>query len=586
MIYRIGSFELDEDKRALILDRTEVPLQPRVFDLLLCLLRHRDRVVTKDDLLDTIWPGVVVSDSALQRAISLARSALKKGGIDNAIRTYPRAGYRFCADVLTDSPATFCRRSSLTLDEAHDAFDKGDWPGAVESFSKADSKDELDGVSLERWGKAAAWSGCPADALAPLERAVASYSRQANRIAASRAAFFLAHIQFECRNASLARGWHHRGITLLGDNTKTHEFGLLSWLSARLALFDGRIQDALQHAIHAESLGKELDDFDVQLLGLLYRGIIVLAQGDVRQGEALQDEAAASVSSLSVSPWVGGTVFCGVIWGCLNRCDWKRATEWTDQYTRWCEQTGSASYPGLCRMHRAEVLGLSGELAKAEREILAVCEQVAESIPLVEGDAYRILGEIRLTKGDLEGADDAFRTASELGWDPNPGWALLQLRQGNTSAAIRELKRALNDRGWTNRQRHGLLLAHMVIVAAETGHAEEARRALDELEDILELQEITAFRAMLTRARGEVAFIEGDVNGATVALREAIHLWQEIGSYSNVGGTRCRLAQFLIADNDTEAAHRELAAAEAIFRRLGAPIRARECKVRRHELES
>ena len=74
--YRFGPCELDEARRSLSARGREIKLQPRVFDLLCYLVRHRERVVSKDELLDALWPGTVVVDNALQRVVSLARGAL------------------------------------------------------------------------------------------------------------------------------------------------------------------------------------------------------------------------------------------------------------------------------------------------------------------------------------------------------------------------------------------------------------------------------------------------------------------------------------------------------------------------------
>ena len=91
-IYCFAAFELDLSRRALRLEGREVPLQPRVFDLLCYLVEHSDRVVSKEELLDTLWPGVVVTESSLQRAVSLACAALQQGGLEGAIRNRGYAG--------------------------------------------------------------------------------------------------------------------------------------------------------------------------------------------------------------------------------------------------------------------------------------------------------------------------------------------------------------------------------------------------------------------------------------------------------------------------------------------------------------
>src|SRR5690606_10831610 len=82
-----------------------LPLQPRILNVLIYLARNQERVVPKDELLDAVWPGVIVTDASLQRAISLARSALGEVGASQAIRTYSRQGYRLCADPVSATVA-------------------------------------------------------------------------------------------------------------------------------------------------------------------------------------------------------------------------------------------------------------------------------------------------------------------------------------------------------------------------------------------------------------------------------------------------------------------------------------------------
>ena len=94
MLHTFPAFEIDENQREFRARGRVVRLQPKVFDLLSYLATHRNRVVPKDELLRAVWPGVIVSDGSLQRAISLARSALEDAGVENAIRTFPRQGYR------------------------------------------------------------------------------------------------------------------------------------------------------------------------------------------------------------------------------------------------------------------------------------------------------------------------------------------------------------------------------------------------------------------------------------------------------------------------------------------------------------
>jgi adenylate cyclase len=109
--YRFGDCEVDPALRQVRLrDRAAEP-QPKALDLLLYLIEHRDRVVDKDELLARLWPGVVVSESALTQALRKARSMTGDDGERQAvIRTVQRRGFRFVAkldgDAGSASPAT------------------------------------------------------------------------------------------------------------------------------------------------------------------------------------------------------------------------------------------------------------------------------------------------------------------------------------------------------------------------------------------------------------------------------------------------------------------------------------------------
>ncbi len=96
MVWTFSNFELDEQLYQLRRDREVIKLEPKVFDLLIYLFHHRDRVVSKDELLDQVWPGQTVSESVLPRNIRVLRKVL---GDDRAsqrfIETAHGRGYRF-----------------------------------------------------------------------------------------------------------------------------------------------------------------------------------------------------------------------------------------------------------------------------------------------------------------------------------------------------------------------------------------------------------------------------------------------------------------------------------------------------------
>jgi TolB-like protein len=106
--YLFEDFALDTDRRELRRGADVVPTTPQVFDLLEYLIRHRERVVSKDDLVSAVWKGRIVSDAALTTRLNAARTALGDGGDQQRlIKTLPRKGFRFVGAVREgQTPAT------------------------------------------------------------------------------------------------------------------------------------------------------------------------------------------------------------------------------------------------------------------------------------------------------------------------------------------------------------------------------------------------------------------------------------------------------------------------------------------------
>ncbi|EJN11701.1 putative integral membrane protein [Bradyrhizobium sp. YR681] len=100
MTFHFEDFVLDPERRELRRAETLIPLEPQVFDLMLHLVRNRERVVTRDNLLDAVWNGRVVSESTLTSRINAARRALNDNGEEQRlIRTIARKGIRFVGEV-------------------------------------------------------------------------------------------------------------------------------------------------------------------------------------------------------------------------------------------------------------------------------------------------------------------------------------------------------------------------------------------------------------------------------------------------------------------------------------------------------
>lgn len=122
MIFTFGSCVLDDARYELRREHEVVHVEPQVFDVLLYLVRHRDRVVTKDELLSEIWGGPFVGEAALTSRIKVARRAIGDDGTEQRyIRTVRGRGFQFASPVEVDQPNA---AAADALDAASAALDQ------------------------------------------------------------------------------------------------------------------------------------------------------------------------------------------------------------------------------------------------------------------------------------------------------------------------------------------------------------------------------------------------------------------------------------------------------------------------------
>jgi tetratricopeptide (TPR) repeat protein len=564
----VPAIEIDEARRELRAGAQAFAPQPKVFDLLVYLARHRERVVPKAELLEALWPGVIVTEASLQRAISLARSALAGLGASEAITTHARHGYRFqdaavAAVPVGDGP-------QRVLWRAREAYEGGEWQAAIDLLRSVDDLEGLGADDLRRWAHSAQCVGRPSDALPVLERAVAAYTARGDQQRAAWAAILVASLRLEWGEATLANGWLQRAARLLEGLPPCREHGYVEVLRARMAMGSNRLEQALSHALLAREAGRTFTDPDLEGLGLMHAGQAWLFTGNTPEGLNALDEAAVAVGANGLSSWAGGLVYCGVIFSYMTRADWQRAGQWTEQFTRWCEGKGVAAYPGLCRMHRAEVLAVKGELPEAVREMEATLVMLEQYAPWAFGDGWLVMGEIQLSRGALEEARAAFIRAAEFGWDSTFGLALVRHYAGDAAGALRQLVQCIDEDAYSYRSRPGAGLAHLCIVATSAGELDRARAALERLDARPDLTSTATLTALVARARGELLAAQGDFAGAVRQLRQAARLCLDANAPLACAEARRSLSRVLLAAGDTDAAEVELGAAISLFRRAGA----------------
>jgi DNA-binding winged helix-turn-helix (wHTH) protein len=159
VLFSFEDFTLDSERRELRAGGTIVPIEPQVFDLLVCLIENRDRVVSKDDLIASVWSGRIVSDSTMDSRINAVRKALGDSGKkQRLIQTIARKGIRFVGDVhvqpmglqpqaeihepsrvalsLPDRPAIAVLPFLNMSDEKHEYFSDGISEDIITALSK------------------------------------------------------------------------------------------------------------------------------------------------------------------------------------------------------------------------------------------------------------------------------------------------------------------------------------------------------------------------------------------------------------------------------------------------------------------
>jgi DNA-binding winged helix-turn-helix (wHTH) protein/alpha-beta hydrolase superfamily lysophospholipase len=118
VLFLFEDFALDSERRELRAGGAMIPVEPQVFDILVHLVENRDRVVSKDDLIASIWRGRIVSESTLDSRINAVRKAVgDSGGQQRLVRTMSRKGFRFVGEVIPTKPGKRQASSTATLQQ-------------------------------------------------------------------------------------------------------------------------------------------------------------------------------------------------------------------------------------------------------------------------------------------------------------------------------------------------------------------------------------------------------------------------------------------------------------------------------------
>jgi class 3 adenylate cyclase len=464
-----------------------------------------------------------------------------------------------------------------TVELGRDAFARHAWADAVEALTAADATGGLAPDDLKRLGTAAYWLGRPDDATDALERAFAGYSEAGQTEDAADVALTLAYQAFRRQAASIAGGWLARAERLVADEPDSPHRARIAIFHGIDALMSNRLAEGIGLMDGAIALAREIRDRDSEFMAMSFAGMARVFAGDWKAGLAQIDEAAAAASSGQIGLVPASDIYCTTIAACRSAGDLDRARQWADEGERWMRRQGVGGYPGICRVHRAELKMLRGQWSEAERDARQACEEL-ERFRLFDGIGYAhyAVGEIRLRMGDLDGAGAAFDRAYEYGHDAQPGLALLHLARGDVDEANRLIGRALaataGEGGASDRGALGRLLPAQIDIALAAGDLETAGRAVADLEAVAKDYQQPVFQAGALTGRGELLLGEDRPSEASPLLGRSWRLWQETDLPYEAARARLHYAEALAAEGETSAARRDLRAVRAVFERLGASL--------------
>jgi DNA-binding CsgD family transcriptional regulator len=455
------------------------------------------------------------------------------------------------------------------VDFAHSAYAEHRWNDAVSTFAGAGATEELSPADLESWSTAAFLVGSESEGIDALTRAHEAFLAAGDTAGAARCAGWLGIHLMDSGDRARSAGWFARAQRLAQQTLEPGPVEGLVLIPAALgALYQGDAVGAEQLFGRVAAIGQRFSDSDLMALAGLGQGQAKIMLGQSSEGLSLLDEAMVAVTTGEVSPIPSGIVYCAVIGYCHLAFDLRRAQEWTSALDHWCDaQSDMVAFSGQCYAHRAELFRLHG----AWFEALAAAQVAEERHRRGDRDAawgaYYQRGEVQRLRGEFELAEESFSIASESGFEPQPGLALLRLAEGKAQQARTSIRRSLTEADPATR-RHLLPAAVEIELACDDVAA--ARRNVDELVAMNNAVLMPMLNAVCGYAEGAVLLGEGDPDAASRRLRLARRVWQELDAPYEVARCRVLIARAHQAQGDADSAAAELEAARDVFLELGA----------------
>ena len=278
------------------------------------------------------------------------------------------------SDIVTVDP----------LEAGREAYARRAWPEAYRLLLEADGRGGLDPEDLEALAKSAWWIGLATESIAAFERAYALHLERGNRSMAAMMALTLRREYGAKMAGSVAKAWLHRAEHLLEGEPEAVAHGYLEIAHRELEFDRGNFEGALAHLDRAKEIASRLDDADLPVWVAMSRAEVLGTSGQLDEAFSLMEGAAAVAVGGELGPFTTGAVFCNVMSVCRATADYRRGSEWADVSKRWCERQDISGFPGICRVHRAEFMRLTGAWADAASEAERASEEL-QRLPSCRG---------------------------------------------------------------------------------------------------------------------------------------------------------------------------------------------------------
>ncbi len=462
---------------------------------------------------------------------------------------------------------------------ARDEIRDGDWHRAFIRLRDLGCERDLSAEELELFADVAYGAGELEAAIGAWERLHADALATGERIVAARAATSVAmYLMMDTGLMAPVRAWTNRAERLLDGEAEAPVHAWLAMTRTYERLLSGDTRQATHWADQAIAIGDRQGQASPATLARIARARIRILAGDVEDGLALLDDAAVTIMSGTIDPLVVGMAFCELVCAMQGLAQYDRAEQWTEAMEGWRHHAAVGGINGRCRVHRAEILRLRGSCEAAEDEALHACAELRPWMRREFGWPLTELGTIRLRRGDLAGAEDAFLEAYAHGWDPQPGLALLRLAQGEVERAAAliddALERPINAPSKEQPPHTGLrrapLLEAQAQISLATGDLDTARSAAAELDVIAQHFQSRALTASAALAQGRVALAGDEPAAAVSAAATAVEIWCEVGAPYETATARLVVAEALARCGNEEAARAARSAAARSFEEMGA----------------